>query len=81
MWWDLAKVNRQTTTDLMEVAMVICEKVAGFPTGPSSASPGGRAATQRKSTAGLSSQATTKALQLLSGRPDLQHAVLQARAG
>lgn len=83
LFWDVAKTNRQSTMDLMEIAMQIVEAVSGFPTTPPSDSRTGRRATKQKSKGGSSSPATpsltSRALELLRGRPDLQDIVLQAQ--
>ena len=81
LFWDVAKTNRQELTDLLKVAMTIVTEVAGFPSTPLSDSPDGQRPTQPNSKAGLSSLVTTRALGLLSGRPDLQQAVLRASEG
>jgi len=79
LFFDLAKTNRQDTNDLMEVAMSIVTEVAGFPTTPPSDSPGGPPSTPQNSAAGSSSAGPeSAALSLLSGRPDLQAAVMRA---
>jgi len=78
VFWDLAKTHNQGTKDLLEVAMTITEKVASFPTGQPATSSGGQSTTGMRSSAG-SSSLTTKALDLLPGRPDLQAAVIQAQ--
>jgi len=82
VFWDVAKTNRQSTMDLMEIAMQIVEAVGGFPTTPPSDSRAGRRATRQKSKAGSSSAGTpsltSQALEMLRGRPDLQEMVLQA---
>jgi hypothetical protein len=76
-FWKTAKANRQNTIDLMTMIRRIAEQVAKFPTGPSSASSGGRRKTKPKSKGGSSSQ-QARALKLLDGRPDLKMAVWQA---
>jgi len=78
VFWDLAKTNRQGTKDLLEVAMTITEKIATFPTGQPSDSSDGQSTTGTRSPDG-SSSLTTKALDLLPGRPDLQMAVVRAQ--
>lgn len=80
VFWDLAKTHRQSTADLMEVAMKIVEAVGGFPTGPSSDSSPGPSNTEPKSKDGSGSPArsvSTLALAQLSGRPDLQMAIVR----
>lgn len=77
VFWDTAKVKRQETSDLMEAAMAIVEKVTGFPTGQPSASPDGSTPTGPSSTGG-SSSLVTRALQEVPGRPDLQAAIFAA---
>lgn len=78
VFWDLAKTNGQQTKDLLEVAMTITEKIAAFPTGQPSDSSTGPQATGTRSSDG-SPSLTTKALDLLPGRPDLQTAVIRAQ--
>lgn len=78
LFWDLAKTHRQQTSHLMDVAMTIVEKIAAFPTGQPSDSSVGPRSTGPKSPGG-SSSLTTKALDLLPGRPDLQAAVIRAQ--
>jgi len=78
VFWDLAKTNRQSTKDLLEVSYAITEKVAAFPTGPPTDSSDGQSTTGMRSSDGSSSLAT-RALDLLPGRPDLQAAVIRAQ--
>ena len=78
VFWDVAKTNRQRTQDLLEVAMTITEKIAAFPTGRPSDSSNGRPVTDTKSSEG-SPSLTTRALDILPGRPDLQSAVVRAQ--
>ena len=78
VFWDLAKTHNQTTKDLMEVAYAITEKVAAFPTGQPTDSSGGQSTTGMRSS-DASSSLTTRALDLLPGRPDLQAAVIRAQ--
>ena len=87
-FYDLAKTHRQNTLDLMNVAMVIVNKVADFPTGPSEDSGTGTASTSTKSKGGSSSpqvELTRRALSMVPvTRPDLMAAYVQAaeaRAG
>lgn len=75
-FWKLARTNRQTTTDLMEVSSGIVQAVARFPTLPSADSSHGQLNTTPKSKDDLSSQVN----QILKGRPDLQMAVAHAQA-
>lgn len=79
-FWALAKAKRQNTADVMGIAKGLFAAVTARPTGRQSGSSRGRAATRRKSKAGLSSPVLGR----LSGRPDLQLAVVaaqEARAG
>lgn len=78
LFWDLAKTNGQGTKDLLEVAMTITEKITAFPTGQPSDSSDGQPKTRMSAPAG-SSSLTTRALDLLPGRPDLQMAVVRAQ--
>jgi hypothetical protein len=78
LFWDLAKTNRQQLTDLLEVAMTIVTAVSNFPTTPPSGSPAGPPDMVAKLREGSSSPVMTRALGLLSGRPDLQQAVMRA---
>ncbi len=80
-FWAASKGNRQTLTDLMQTAQSIVEAVSGFPTGQSSASPGGRGGTRTRSQAGSSSRRgrdQRRTLELLAGRPDMQQLVVLA---
>lgn len=78
-FYRLAKANRQTLQDLMEVSMRLVEAVSGFPTRRPSGSSDGPTATAPKSKAASSSPATTtRALTLVRGRPDLQAAIIAA---
>jgi hypothetical protein len=77
-FWKTARANRQNTIDLMALVKTLAAEVAKFPTGPSSASSGGRRKTKPKSKGGSSSQVSARALKLLDGRPDLKTAVWQA---
>jgi hypothetical protein len=91
VFFDLAKVNRQSTMDLMKVAMSIVDKLSAFPTGPSADSGAGTATTSAKSTGGsrssvsATSALTRRALALVPNtRPDLAAAFVnaeEARAG
>lgn len=85
VFYDLAKTHQQNTLDLMNVAMAIVHKVAGFPTGPSADSGPGTASTKPRSKGGSSSPGsaqsslTARALALVPPtRPDLAAAYIQA---
>lgn len=89
LFWRGAKAGRQTIADLINVSKCILEATADFPTGPPSESSRGRGSTRRKSKATSSAKAssskedraTTRALVLLQGRPDLQTAVVRSAQG
>lgn len=66
--------NRQTIEDLVQVGLNIIEALTARPTLLPSGSSDGQSTTDANSTADSSS----RALQLLEGRPDLQVAVLRA---
>lgn len=80
LFYDLAKTHRQSTMDLMNVAMRIVNKVAGFPTGPSDDSGAGTEPTGQKSTDGSSSLELTRAAlaRVPATRPDLAVAYVDA---
>lgn len=82
VFYDLAKTHRQSTMDLMNVAMKIVNRVAGFPTGPSGDSGTGTKPTGQKSKDGSSSpdlDLTRRALSLVPAtRPDLAMAYVNA---
>ena len=85
LFWDTAKKYRQTTRDLMEISQELVAAVAGFPTGPPSASSGGRSPTRKKSKGNSSSRGSRpreqrvfeQALEETKGRPDRQEVVVQ----
>jgi hypothetical protein len=72
-----AVAHRQTIEDLVTVGLKIIEALTARPTQLPSASSDGQPTTTMSSGADSSS----RALQLLDGRPDLQVAVLRAQAG
>lgn len=83
VFYDLAKTHRQSTMDLMQVAMTIVEKVSNFPTGPSGTSTGGTATTKQSSKGGSSSQVGSAAFRralarVPATRPDLMAAYIDA---
>jgi len=93
MFWDLALKRRQKLADLMLISKAIVEATAGFPTTPPPDSTPTPPTTVKKSRAGSSRAAKTRAIEnakpidsmsdqamvQLSGRPDLQKAVYLAR--
>lgn len=74
-FWGLARRNGQTTEDLLAVQKAVVSAVVGRPTGRPSGSSGGRRRTPAKSRAGSSSRVINR----LAGRPDLQLAVVAAQ--
>lgn len=73
-FWVLVKANRQTATDLGELAVELLAALTGRPTQQPSDSSDGLQPTEESSKDVSSSQA----LRLLEGRPDLQVAVLRS---
>jgi hypothetical protein len=85
VFFDLAKVNRQSTMDLMKVAMLIVDKLSAFPTGPSAVSGAGTGPTSPSATDGspspvsAASALTRRALSMVPPtRPDLAAAYVDA---
>lgn len=77
--WALAKAKRQTSEQLMGVAMEVVSAIAERPTQRSSASSDGPATTEQKSEPVLSKRARRlKAQHEADGRPDLALVVLEA---
>jgi hypothetical protein len=84
-FYDLAKTHRQTTMDLMRVAMRIVDNVTDFPTTPPAGSGAGTEPTRQKSKGGSSSR-EQKALELTRAalsqvpatRPDIAVAYVEA---
>lgn len=74
-FWGLARRNGQSTEDLLAVMKALASAVTARPTGRPSGSSAGRPRTRAKSKAGSSS----RALERLAGRPDLQLAVIAAQ--
>lgn len=88
LFFDIAKTRRQTTEDLMRVAMAIVNRVANFPIGPSDGSGGGTPPTPEKSTDGSSWQESTRSsltrmalMDVPPTRPDLAMAYVMAAEG
>lgn len=73
-FWRLARRHGQTNEDLLAVQKAVVSAIIGRPTGRPSASSGGRKSTRAKSKAGSSSRVINR----LEGRPDLQLAVVAA---
>lgn len=74
-FWATAKKHRQSIEDLMTLANGLTEALNGVPTGRPSVSSTGRPDTEPSSKEDVSS----RALEILNGRPDLQMAVLHAQ--
>lgn len=89
VFWRTAKANRQTMDDLMMLGQRIVQDASGFPTQPPTASSGGRTSTAQRlkavspSAAGAGARReadTLRALEMVSGRPDLAEVYIMADA-
>lgn len=75
-FWELARANRQTMEDIANLATALIGAVTERPTGLPSDSSGGQASTAPRSAGDSSS----RALELVEGRPDLQVVFLRQEA-
>lgn len=87
VFWRTAKANRQTMDDLMMLGQRIVSEASGFPTQPHTGSSGGQSTIEPRSKVTSSGAAgtparreadTRRALDLVSGRPDLKEVYLMA---
>jgi hypothetical protein len=74
-FWKTARANRQTMSDIAELAASLIGAISGRPTRlPSDSSDG-----QQNTSASSEDDSSLRALHMLEGRPDLQVAVLRAQ--